>query len=81
MPTSSRATKAWCILGKKRHRLRVRIDDVCAAWVVMDKITRKNRGGLVRAFCPDPKCPEHRRIAFVGTNMIPKLEDLVEVDD
>lgn len=77
MRTYRRDTKTdvWCI--EHQHRLRVKVKDLRATWLQMDDVERKNRAGRVRAFCPDPKCPEHHRRAFVGISKIPNFKEFV----
>lgn len=70
-------TTAWCV--ENQHRLRVKVKDLRKGWLKMNAIDRKNRTGLIRAFCPNPKCPEHNRTSFVGTDKIPNLGDFVNV--
>jgi hypothetical protein len=81
MKTPSIATTVWCVRKKKRkgmHRLRVKLEDVRSTWADMDEITRKNKTGRIPAFCPDPQCPEHTTVAYVGACMIPNLLELVD---
>ena len=68
-------TAAWCV--EHQHRLRVKVADLRKAWLKMDAIDRKNEGGRIRAFCPNPKCPEHDRAVFVGASKIPNLKEFV----
>lgn len=84
MTTSVARTTVWCQPEgkfKRRHRLRVEAAVFVAAWSKMSQTERTNGGGAIKAFCPDPKCPEHDRTMFVGSNKIPELFELVKPDN